>query len=392
VRGCGPRDATDTVAVEAPWRRADRAVTARVATFELRRTFYVRLQTAAHSYSIYSAADRSSRRIMRVAMFRSSIWHYPQSRRTFALFRNPEFHLTGYVPRHTVAGRAGTENGCSFSISRRAGIQKENERSFLTSSNGRQAVAGRTSFGCLSPVTAHRELGRERVAKAMPKLQGQTVERNQIHIEDTALSIFTRQGYHGTSVREIAEAAGISLGNIYNYYQTKEEIFESLVRRYSQRMAVLQAEQLTPLLGSMSDQNLQSLSRAVREIVSNNQDYWRLMYIDVVEFGNKHFSHIYQDFPNALRNLNPDAFPSKKTSNGVDPAMAFSTVYLQFFLYYLVETLFGGKDHLGVPEEQAIAHFIRVATRGFGDQAAPRSKEKHRSVVRSKASRIRRKQ
>ncbi|HEX8925159.1 MAG TPA: TetR/AcrR family transcriptional regulator [Terriglobales bacterium] len=229
----------------------------------------------------------------------------------------------------------------------------------------------------------------------MPKLQGQTVERNQVHIEDTALRIFTRQGYHGTSVREIAEAAGISLGNIYNYYQTKEEIFESLVRRYSQKMATLQAEQLTPLLGSMSDQNLQRLAAAVREIVSNNQDYWRLMYIDVVEFGNKHFSHIFQDFPNALRNLNPDAFPgNKKTSNGVDPAMAFSTVYLQFFLYYLVETLFGGKDHLGVPEEQAIAHFIRVATKGFGAQAAPRhgTAGNHRSVVRSKASRIRRKQ
>jgi len=227
----------------------------------------------------------------------------------------------------------------------------------------------------------------------MPKLQGQTVERNQLHIEDTALRIFTRQGYHGTSVREIAEAADISLGNIYNYYQTKEGIFESIVQRYSRKMAVLQAEQLTPLLGSMSEDNLQRLAAAVREIVSNHQDYWRLMYIDVVEFGNKHFSHIFRDFPNALRGLNPDAFPRKKTSNGVDPALAFSTVYLQFFMYYLVETLFGGKDHLGVAEEQAIAHFIRVATRGFGYQAAPGrgSKQNHRSAVGSKASRIRRK-
>ena len=51
----------------------------------------------------------------------------------------------------------------------------------------------------------------------MPKLKGEAMERNQIRIEDAALRIFTRQGYHGTSVREIADEAGISLGNIYNY-------------------------------------------------------------------------------------------------------------------------------------------------------------------------------
>lgn len=202
----------------------------------------------------------------------------------------------------------------------------------------------------------------------MPKLKEQAVERNQVRIEEAALQIFTRQGYHGTSVREIAEAAGVSLGNIYNYYKTKEQIFESLVRRYGYRMAALQAEQLTPLLGSMSPENLQDLSHAVREIVSRNPDYWRLMYIDVVEFGNKHFQHIFQDFPSALRRMNPAAFSTQKSTTGVDPALAFATVYLQFFLYYLVETLFGGKDHLGVSENQAITHFIHVATNGFGTQ------------------------
>ncbi len=51
----------------------------------------------------------------------------------------------------------------------------------------------------------------------MPKLQDRDVERNQVKIEEAALRVFTRQGFHGTSVREIADAAGVSLGNIYNY-------------------------------------------------------------------------------------------------------------------------------------------------------------------------------
>jgi len=74
----------------------------------------------------------------------------------------------------------------------------------------------------------------------MPKLKEQAVERNQIRIEDAALGVFTRQGYHGTSVREIADAAGVSLGNIYNYYDSKEQIYTSLVRRYGLKVKALQ--------------------------------------------------------------------------------------------------------------------------------------------------------
>src|SRR5688572_6748565 len=39
-----------------------------------------------------------------------------------------------------------------------------------------------------------------------------------------ALSLFLRYGYHGTPVRLIAKAAGISVGSIFNYFSGKEEI------------------------------------------------------------------------------------------------------------------------------------------------------------------------
>jgi AcrR family transcriptional regulator len=198
----------------------------------------------------------------------------------------------------------------------------------------------------------------------VPKLNSQAVERNQLKIEDAALKVFTRQGYHGTSVREIAQTAGVSLGNIYNYYPTKEKIFESLVHRYAKRMERIMVRQVGPLIGSFEPESLQQLAAAVREIVANNQDYWRLMYIDVVEFGNQHFRYLFQDFPDVLRRLNPEGFKGQPDINGSDPAVVFASVYLQFLLYYLVETLFQGQQHLGLSDEEAIAHFIRQVTAG----------------------------
>ena len=47
------------------------------------------------------------------------------------------------------------------------------------------------------------------------------------------------------------------------------------------------------------------------------------------------------------------------------PNVAFTAIYLQFFTYFLVEKLFGGKNHLGVPEEDAIEQLIEVFIHGI---------------------------
>ncbi len=199
----------------------------------------------------------------------------------------------------------------------------------------------------------------------MPKLTDRVLEKNQVHIEEAALRVFTRQGFHGTSVRDIAAEANVSLGNLYNYYKTKEDIFESLVKRFDQRMARIMATRLAPLIGSLDPENLHKLSGVVREIVRDHPDYWRLMYIDVVEFGNRHFEHIFRDLVPILRRLNPQ-LSQVRVNGGIDPTVAFAAIYLQFFTYYLVETLFGGKQHLGLSDDEAIGQLIRLFTAGLG--------------------------
>jgi len=47
----------------------------------------------------------------------------------------------------------------------------------------------------------------------------------------TALEIFEREGYHGTSIRTIAGRAGISIALIYYHFNSKEEILRTLMLR-----------------------------------------------------------------------------------------------------------------------------------------------------------------
>lgn len=45
-----------------------------------------------------------------------------------------------------------------------------------------------------------------------------------------AIRLFDKNGFHGTSMRDIAEAAGCKTPTVYHYYESKEKLFDEVVR------------------------------------------------------------------------------------------------------------------------------------------------------------------
>jgi AcrR family transcriptional regulator len=52
-------------------------------------------------------------------------------------------------------------------------------------------------------------------------------------IEEQALLLFSRQGFHETSVQEIAEAAGVNEGTIFRLYSSKKDLFREVIQKYA---------------------------------------------------------------------------------------------------------------------------------------------------------------
>lgn len=50
------------------------------------------------------------------------------------------------------------------------------------------------------------------------------VERRRQQILDAAVSLFIEKGFHKTTTRQIAKAAGLSIGSLYEYIASKEDI------------------------------------------------------------------------------------------------------------------------------------------------------------------------
>jgi AcrR family transcriptional regulator len=202
----------------------------------------------------------------------------------------------------------------------------------------------------------------------MPKLSSEVLEEKRGRIESAAKELFIKRGFHATSMRDIAKGADTSLGNLYNYYRTKEAILESIIARYQ----VVVDSRLRSIFDEIEEpfepESLTKFGHLIKELVSTHSDFWLLMYIDVLEFENQHFRKMFDGLALSLRRRFAPYFERLKSEgslhDGVDPAVGFTAAYMQFFNYFLVEKLFGGNRHLGMSDDRVIKTLTDIFCRG----------------------------
>jgi len=216
----------------------------------------------------------------------------------------------------------------------------------------------------------------------MPKLSSKAMEKRKARIEDAAKQLFIKQGFHATSMRNIAARAGNSLGNVYNYYRTKEEIFSSIVTKYQKVIDARLRSIFDQIEDPLQPDSLVRFGRLIKEMVNEHHDFWLLMYIDVLEFENRHFRKMFEGLAQNLRRRFAKPFEEMKRREqlheGLDPAIGFTAVYMQFFNYFLVEKLFGGNKHFGISDEQVISKLSEIYARGLLRESQPRAGQKHK--------------
>jgi len=65
-------------------------------------------------------------------------------------------------------------------------------------------------------------------------------ERERLHhkkeILDTALQLFSENGFHNVSMQQIAEASEFSVGTLYNFFESKEALFEELINSCGEKI------------------------------------------------------------------------------------------------------------------------------------------------------------
>ncbi len=63
-----------------------------------------------------------------------------------------------------------------------------------------------------------------------------SAQSTEERVRAAALRLFAERGYHGTGIRQLGEAAGLSSASLYHYMGTKEDLLVALMRESLERI------------------------------------------------------------------------------------------------------------------------------------------------------------
>jgi AcrR family transcriptional regulator len=198
----------------------------------------------------------------------------------------------------------------------------------------------------------------------MPKLRKNSVALRREALTAAAKSCFLRRGFHGVSVRDIAAEAGCSLGKLYVHFPDKLSLYRHVVRTASREFLDFTNPLATYLLESSFPADLDRLATAAREVVERFDDYYRLAYVDAVDFGGRHVRDV---FSNLEERFIKSGKLEGKLPGGSDKSFAFTAAYLSFLHYFMLSRQFGATQvYRARDETEAIGKLVHLFRHGVG--------------------------
>jgi AcrR family transcriptional regulator len=200
-------------------------------------------------------------------------------------------------------------------------------------------------------------------------IQAERSQRSREQILEAALQLFASHGYRATSVREIAELARVSTGNVYHHFPDKESIYRTLLDQYWAAIADPDLPFNRALATGAFPDNLEAVGHGARELVAQYRRYVALIYVDVVEFEGSHIRKFYADmasrFSDFMATRGETARMASRLREGVSPLSAVMLASRFFLNFFAVEVLFGVPNHFGKDTEEVVAEIADILRHGM---------------------------
>lgn len=193
-------------------------------------------------------------------------------------------------------------------------------------------------------------------------------ERSRRQVLDAALELFAHQGYRATSVREIAEAAKVSTGNVYHHFPDKEAIFNTLLDEFWKISDTPRYPFTRALRSGRFPENIEQLGAAARDSVREFRSYMALFFVDVLEFEGTHIKRFYSATPARFTELLEKSGGDellRRLRPGVSPATALLMTWRLFFNYFTIEILFNVPEPFGKESGAAIGEIADIIRNGI---------------------------
>src|SRR5437588_12508677 len=175
-------------------------------------------------------------------------------------------------------------------------------------------------------------------------------ERSRRQVLDAALQLFSHQGYRATTVRDIAEIARVSTGNVYHHFPDKEAIFRSLLDEFWRITETKRYPFTRALATGQFPDNIEELGLAARESIREFRPYFSLIFVDVIEFEGTHIRKFYGELGQRYGAcVGEEALGAtrQRLRPAVSPISALLITARVFFSYFTIEILFNVPEPFG---------------------------------------------
>lgn len=105
-------------------------------------------------------------------------------------------------------------------------------------------------------------------------------EEKKALIMQTSLELFANEGYHNTSISDIAKKAGISKGLLYNYFDSKEELIKTIIlKSFDEFIQFFDPNKD----GTLTKEELRVFIEKSFSILQENVHFWKLYFATLMQ-------------------------------------------------------------------------------------------------------------
>ncbi|MEW5744654.1 MAG: TetR/AcrR family transcriptional regulator [Nitrospirota bacterium] len=183
-------------------------------------------------------------------------------------------------------------------------------------------------------------------------------------ILETALKLFSREGYLGATTREIAREAGIAEVTLFRHFSSKEELFEEVITAYSFLPAL---KGILPEVRDMAyDKALTVIARRFLETLDQRKDLIRIMHAEMQRYPEK-IQTVYHTFVDEVFKALASYFSEMQKKGALrkfDPETAARAYLGMLFSFFNVNEILMRKKYRSIDVHATIRGFVDIFMRG----------------------------
>ncbi len=111
-------------------------------------------------------------------------------------------------------------------------------------------------------------------------LSARVARFKQDQVLDAAIAVFARKGFHAASMRDVAAAAGVAPGSIYNHFENKAALLLGIVDRMSARAA--EATSLPPADANLRDLLITAIRTPLAAMTGETTELFRVILAEIL--------------------------------------------------------------------------------------------------------------